>query len=663
MKFSSHLVSFVVASLHVPCRTHCNSIQQIETWWEETSHMLRKFQDCSHIVCMDANAPLADECLPFTGGHQAEKQNDQGAILLAQLLDLQMVVPSTFASCHEGEGKTWKHSNGTMHRIDYVAISCKLWPWAVSSYVMQDFDHTRMHLDHLPVVLHLQGFQEGKAEEARILWDQDKLRDPWTRQQFQRSLATLPIPRWDVDADVHCQIWEEQFLQVSRQFFERSKTTKPVHSKRPKLSETTLNLISFKRQVLSMARSSTGLEYEEYKMHLREIEREVRSRVFKDHQVWYDNLITSMQQAGELHDSAAVFRTLRRLGSKNISGKRRPLPMLRSEDGSLASSHLEVQTIFQRQFAKVEAGQIVSEEELKKHHFRPEPVSPMRFDQDALITPWEIGQAISKMKRGKMPGANQITADLLKCAGDVATMHLLPLFLKCTVHCYEPFAWKGGTLVALFKGKGHVQSPQSYGSIFISNTTGKTFHSCLRGRLQRAWIRAMDALQMGGRPGFGTDIAHHTANLFLSWARASKTPAALAFVDLTAAFYSILRQGLFAGEVHDAHLCFALQSLGVSPSELQEIISTIESEAAILGVSEHVTDIVQGLFQASHFRMKGLPDLVHTTKGTRPGDPVADLLFNMTMSLIQRAVRRQLALCGIQDVAKLMQHQDDRRHS
>ena len=117
---------------------------------------------------------------------------------------------------------------------------------------MQDFDHTRVHLDHLPVVLHLQGFQEGKAEEARILWDQDKLRDPWTCQQFQRSLATLPIPRWDVDADVHCQIWEEQFLQVSRQFFERSKTTKPVHSKRPKLSETTLNLISFKRQVLSL---------------------------------------------------------------------------------------------------------------------------------------------------------------------------------------------------------------------------------------------------------------------------------------------------------------------------------------------------------------------------------------------------------------------------
>lgn len=35
----------------------------------------------------------------------------------------------------------------------------------------------------------------------------------------------------------------------------------------------------------------------------------------------------------------------------------------------------------------------------------------------------------------------------------------------------------------------------------------------------------------------------------------------------------------------------------------------------------------------------------------------------MTMSLIQRAVRRQLALSGIQDVAKLMQHQDDRRHS
>lgn len=104
---------------------------------------------------------------------------------------------------------------------------------------------------------------------------------------------------------------------------------------------------------------------------------------------------------------------------------------------------------------------------------------------------------------------------------------MVPLLMKCVLHQFEPLSWKGGTLVPLFKGKGRVDSPSAYRSIFISDTTCKAFHSCLRSRLLGAWEKAMSTLQFGGRPGFGTDMAHHYAHAFLSWARFSVTPASL----------------------------------------------------------------------------------------------------------------------------------------
>lgn len=57
------------------------------------------------------------------------------------------------------------------------------------------------------------------------------------------------------------------------------------------------------------------------------------------------------------------------------------------------------------------------------------------------------------MRRGKVPGKNGITTDILKCAGDVAALQLVPLLMKCILHQYEPLSWKGGCLVPLFKGR------------------------------------------------------------------------------------------------------------------------------------------------------------------------------------------------------------------
>ena len=644
----------VIASLHVPCLSSSNSLADITDWWTATANLLSQHSLDRCVVCIDANAPLGKETFPFVGTVGAEVENSQSDLFRNFLELTQLVVPCTFEGVHEGHTGTWKHPKGMMCRRDYVLLALPLQTWATRSFVMDDFDRARAHMDHLPSILCLNGWLQGSPARSKIKWDPAKFREPSICEAFRQALATLPIPRWEVHADDHYRIWESQVLQLAEQFF--AKDDKQSKSKpRPVLTQSTLNLIQFKRHLLYLARNAHGFQYDDYKEVLRDVEKQVRAQVARDQRAWYDELVSQVQQSGELHDSAYMFKLLRRLGSRKYKSPRRPLPMLRKSDGSFTSSVPEMQAVFCEQFANLEGGLQKTYDALAADHHCHDLLPAADVDVSMIIGPWDIAQAISKMKRGKVPGKNGITTEILKCAGDVAASQMVPLMMKCIMHQFEPLSWKGGTLVPLFKGKGKVDCPTAYRSIFISDTTCKTFHSCLRTRLMRTWEKSMCTLQFGGRPGYGTDVAHHCAHAFLSWSRHSGTPSALVFLDLTAAFYSVLRQGLFNHEICDQHLCYAFQSLGISSDELHEVVDTVTSEAAVEGVSQHCDLVLKGLFEATHFSMDGLPGVTHTSKGTRPGDPIADLLFNMTMRLIQRSVQKKLEAHQLCDLAQTCQ--------
>eukprot|EP00434_Breviolum_minutum_P033403 symbB.v1.2.029555.t1/scaffold3245.1/size65031/1 len=469
---------FVVVSLHAPCLSTLSSLDDVAAWWQETTRLLQPLPIDRCIVFVDANASLGVDALPLVGSHGAEPESAQSLL----------------------------------------------------------FHEARAHVDHLPSVLCLQGCLQGSAGPAKMAWDDHKLRDPTRCAQFREALATLPIPHWTISADDHCKLWEMQFLQLAEHFFAKSPDD-PKPRRRPALTAPTLALIQFKRHVLSLARSADGLAYEDYKAILRDVEKQVRGMVAKDQRAWYDDLICQVQKSGELHDSAHMFRLLRRLGSRKYKSPRRPLPMLLKPDGTHTTTVHEMQEVFRSQFAEIEGGVLTTLEALAEDHHRHELLPAESIDLSLLIG---------------------------YCAGD-----------------FQDETWKG----------------------------------------------------------YGTDMAHHYAHAFLSWARSSGTPSSLMFLDLAAAFYSVLRQGLFRNEICDQHLCYAFKSLGISPDELREVIATVTSEAADEGVSDHCDLVLKGLFEATYFVMDGVEGVTHTSKGTRPGDPIADLLFNMAMSLIQRSVR------------------------
>lgn len=61
---------------------------------------------------------------------------------------------------------------------------------------------------------------------------------------------------------------------------------------------------------------------------------------------------------------------------------------------------------------------------------------------------------------------------------------------------------------------------------------------------------------------------------------------------------------------------------------------TGSSDHAIINASAHIQKLIQDCMHNTFFTVEGVPGVCHTTRGTRPGDPLGDLLLNLIMRLV-----------------------------
>ena len=392
-----------------------------------------------------------------------------------------------------------------------------------------------------------------------------------------------------------------------------------------------------------------------YKIELRAMEKEVARRVKTDVQAFYDTLIQDLQDAGELSNSKLVFKLLHRLGRTKGAQPPgpRPLPMLQKQDGTFAATFQEQQTTWLQQFSAIEAGHTLPWSELQTANADlPLAVEP-DLDPAMFAAPWQIQRLLSKLHRDKVPGPNQIPPAVFKIGGSPLSKHLSVLFTKVAAMGREPLSWKGGLLVPLWKGKESPTHPGAYRSIFISDYSAKLFHQCIRHHLIHAWESSVHTMQYGGRAGLGADLAHHVVQSHQHWCRERKRPNGVLFVDLKSAFYTVIRQAFLGHASHDDALLASLVALGLQPDDVRAMLATARADNVTAGLTKHAQSILDDLLRNTHFVLPGLPEPCRTQRGTRPGDPIADVLFNFVMSKVLEAFHLQL---GNGEVAQWLGH-------
>ena len=373
----------------------------------------------------------------------------------------------------------------------------------------------------------------------------------------------------------------------------------------------------------------------DFKIELKCLELQVRKMVRADLTVVFDQLLVQMQEAGQLGDSKAMYAAVTRLGGKRHkrATPHRPTPILKKPDGAYAQSFCEQQQIWMDQFSAIEAGILVYPD-LVQEITTNDPMPIDTQQTSCFPTAWQIQSAVAQLKRGKTPGPNQLTPSVLKAAGPVFAKQFVVLAAKAASQASEPFDWRGGRLAPLHKGKGPANDPQSYRSIFISNYTGKLYHRVIRTQLEAIWEAKINALQLGSRKGLGTDLTHHLLEAHQAACYAGKAPTAIVFFDMRSAFYSVLRQSLGQLPQDPTALIHALKRLGVASSEIEQWLAATSNDNATEGAPPHLQHLVRDTMSHTFFQVNHLPQLCCTTRGTRPGDPLGDLLFNMIMRLI-----------------------------
>ena len=645
-QLGDHPMQFIV--LHTPCLTNQVEgqpapILQLQTWWAETSALVHQYPASGlQWIFIDANSPLDAECEDLTGPLGAEPDSKQGQLFKQFLQAHQFAVPCTFPALHSGQTTTWTHATGKKSRKDYVLLPAHHLALAVASRVAVDHDSTFSHEDHLPVWLEVQGSFPPVSSKASLQWDEVALLDPAQCTKFRQALHTMPLPAWPVHVDDHAALFEQQVLHLAQQHFAPSRKKRRAIQLLPP----TLEAIAFKRNVLDAGRRLNLFGAEDFRQELRDLEKQVASLVRGDIQAHYDALLAQLEAAGEMANHRLLYRLLQRLGRRKKAAPSgpRPLPILRQSDGTTAQTYHDQQVLWRDQFSAIEAALEVTWEDLQKANAFPPPYISQNLDPTAFPSSWDIQLLLARLKRDKVAGPNLIPPAVMKAGGEILSRQLAVLFAKAVAQAKEPLAWKGGTLIPLWKGKASPSLPEAYRSIFISNYSAKLFHQCVRQHLVTAWEPAIQAMQYGGRAGLGVDMAHHVVQSHQAWATQAGVPTAVLFVDIRSAFYTVIRQSFTALPNDNSAFLKAMTVLGMMPDDVQRLLQATSQDAVACKLSVHLQHLLRDLMSQTFFTLPGLELPCQTTRGTRPGDPIADILFNMCMTAILADVHATVQL-------------------
>ena len=152
-----------------------------------------------------------------------------------------------------------------------------------------------------------------------------------------------------------------------------------------------------------------------------------------------------------------------------------------------------------------------------------------------------LEEAIRRSGWRRATGPDHVPNELWKASPRLAARLLYPLAYKFRLQ--EPIQWKGGQLIAMYKGRGSYRECASLRSIMLLSTAGKLVRSSLRHVINDAYVQSTDGLQLCGKPAQQVLFGSQTVRSFAAWQKNTNKSAGIIFCDVASAFYAALPLG------------------------------------------------------------------------------------------------------------------------
>ena len=222
------------------------------------------------------------------------------------------------------------------------------------------------------------------------------------------------------------------------------------------------------------------------------------------------------------------------------------------------------------------------------------------------VTSEEVRFALKSMKRGKAPGDDGISVDLLKDAGTEVHCRLAQLYTQCIRKESVPESWCNAIVILLYK-KGDPKDLSNYRPISLLSNVYKVFSKILTNRLAKLLDENQPREQAGFRSGYSTIDHLQTMNQLIEKTTEYNKPLCLAFVDYEKAFDSV---------------------------EQTAILNSMRKQ----GANEHIVRLLQNIYAngTAVIRLHKDTERIKIEKGVRQGDTISPKLFTACLEGIFR---------------------------
>eukprot|EP00439_Symbiodinium_sp_Y106_P065681 s641_g10.t1 len=560
---------------------------------------------------------------------------------------------------------TWRPPAGTLRPgacLDYVVFPTAWHTDALQQSVLSIND-VHAGVDHEPVaarvnveVRHIPRPVQRIDRAAMLTHD--------GRQRIEHIYATMPQVPWNVPPDEHIQIINRHLQLGLLQHF--SGCPRP---RKPAMSEHTWSLLQarrcqrrvYRRQAVLRAKWMLAQCFIAWRRdtahHVRGARRKLRA--FDAQAACH---IATMQKLGaqlresHLWDEAeyvrATYADCREQGPAALAHKLRSvlrcgrgarpggLPACLVVDDQCLCEQEPILQAFGDHFAKAEDASKVDLGDVP----RCSDIVPGRCVQlDGAPALPDLASAFASLKSGKAAGISGLPPEVYStCAPQAALCHM-PLVLKALTRGRLPLLWTGMRAQPIPKPKKPSDRCEGYRSIALAEPAGKAVAKATRRELAARFEGIALPTLGGARPGFPTEVPAMAIRAHLAMLRKSRRAGSAVFLDGIAAFYSTNRSHLFTKDV-DAIRSY-VAALEIEADVKQRFAAKVCDLGALerAGVCPATVQLMQAAFTDTWFAVSTTSGSVYATqRGTVPGSPVADILFQFVLSAAMECLDAQL---------------------
>jgi hypothetical protein len=221
----------------------------------------------------------------------------------------------------------------------------------------------------------------------------------------------------------------------------------------------------------------------------------------------------------------------------------------------------------------------------------------------------EVKDAISSLKNNKVPGDDNLAAELFKAGGDALAQKLYELISRVWSDETLPSEWKTGVICPIFK-KGCKLECKNYRGISLLPTAYKVLSLILANRLKPLMEEFLHPYQAGFRKGRSTSDQIFCIRQIIAKSHEMNTETDHLFIDFKAAYDSINREQLW---ILMAEFGFPHKLIRLLKATLKDVVNCVRIEGS-------------------------LSDIFKTEIGLRQGDGISTMLFSIALEgVIRRA--------------------------